>query len=71
MNSRNRPALPLLLLTFAIILGSNSATAQDAASRYWADSWRGWHFYEAPVPEEIEHPLPLGKATPTAPPTSP
>ncbi len=70
MPIRNRHAL-LMLLTFAVMLGSHSATAQDAASRYWADSWRGWHFYEAPVPEEIEHPLPLGKATPTAPPTSP
>ena len=50
MNSHNRPALPLLL-TFAVMLGSHSATAQDA-SRYWADSWRGWHFYEAPAPEE-------------------
>ena len=69
MNSHNRPALPLLL-TFAVMLGSHSATAQDA-SRYWADSWRGWHFYEAPAPEETEHPFPLGKATATAPPAQP
>ena len=69
MNSHNRPALSLLL-TFAVMLGSHSATAQDA-SRYWADSWRGWHFYEAPAPEETEHPFPLGKATATAPPAQP
>jgi conjugal transfer pilus assembly protein TraF len=67
MTIRNRPALPLLL-TFAVMLGSHSAAAQDAASRYWADSWRGWHFYEAPAPEEHEHPLPPGKTTATAPP---
>ncbi len=70
MTIRNRPALPLLL-TFTVILGSHTAVAQDAASRYWADSWRGWHFYEAPAPEEIEHPFPPGKTTPTAPPAQP
>ena len=69
MNSRHRPSRQLLQI-FAVILGINSAAAQDA-SRYWADSWRGWHFYEAPAPEEIEHPLPPGKGTATAPPTQP
>ena len=40
MTILNRPAL-LLLLTFAVTIGSDNAAAQDAASRYWADSWRG------------------------------
>ena len=61
MNSHNRRSYHLLL-TFAVMLGSDSAASQDA-SRYWADSWRGWHFYEVPAPEEREHPLPPGKAT--------
>jgi len=69
MNSHNRPALALLL-TIAVMLDSDSAAAQDA-SRYWADSWRGWHFYEEPVLEEREHPLPSSKVTPTAPPAQP
>ena len=70
MTIRNRPALSLLL-TFVVMFGSNSAAAQDAASRYWSDSWRGWHFYETPAPEEVKHPLPSGKATATAPPAPP
>ena len=70
MTIRNRSALPLLL-TFVVMFGSNSAAAQDAASRYWSDSWRGWHFYEAPMPEEHEHPLPPSKATAIAPPAQP
>lgn len=70
MTLPNRHALPLLL-TFAVMLGSHGAAAQDAASRYWADSWRGWHFYEVPAPEDVEHPLSPGKATIAAPPTQP
>ena len=66
MTILNRPAL-LLLLTFAVTIGSDNAAAQDAASRYWADSWRGWHFYELPTPEEHEQPLLPGKTTATAP----
>ena len=69
MTIRNHPAL-LLLLTFAVMLGTDSAAAQDAF-RYWSDSWRGWHFYEAPMPEEHEHPLPPSKATAIAPPAQP
>ena len=68
MTIRNHPAL-LLLLTFAVMLGTDSAAAQDAF-RYWSDSWRGWHFYEAPMPEEHEHPLPPSKATSTSRPRS-
>ena len=63
MTIRNRSAIPLLL-TFVVMLGSHSATAQDAASRYWADSWRGWHFYEDPMPEERERPLLPDKGVP-------
>jgi len=69
MNSHNRPALSLLM-TFTVMLGTDSAAAQDAF-RYWSDSWRGWHFYEAPTPEEHEHPLPPSKAKATAPPAQP
>lgn len=27
------------------------ANADGALPPYWADAWRGWHFYEEPVPE--------------------
>lgn len=64
MPSRNRSSF--VLLTCVVMLGSHSAAAQDA-SRYWADSWRGWHFYEAPAEHEL--PVPPGKTTATAPPT--
>lgn len=59
------------LLTCAVILEIGNATAQDVGSRYWSDSWRGWHFYEDPVPEEQIHPVLPDKATPTLPPTRP
>ncbi|WP_255478806.1 conjugal transfer protein TraF [Dechloromonas sp. H13] len=53
------------------MLGASAASAQDAAARYWSESWRGWHFYEDPMPEERERqPLP-DKVVPAAPPALP
>lgn len=60
-----------LLLAFALMLGACAASAQDAASHYWSDSWRGWHFYEEPTPEEQEPPAPPDKTVPSAPPAEP
>ena len=65
------PAPLRLLLALALLLGASAASAQDAAARYWSDSWRGWHFYEDPMPEERERrPLP-DKGVPAAPPALP
>jgi len=55
-----------LLLALALILGASTSSAQEAASRFWSDSWRGWHFYEAPLPEERERPAPPNNAAPSA-----
>ena len=60
-----------LLLALALILGASTSSAQEAASRFWSDSWRGWHFYEAPLPEERERPAPPNNAAPSAPPAEP
>ena len=60
-----------LLLALALMLGASTSSAQEAASRFWSDSWRGWHFYEAPLPEERERPAPPNNAAPSAPPTEP
>lgn len=60
-----------LLLALALMLGACASSAQEAAARYWSDSWRGWHFYEEPMPEERERPLLPDKAAPSAPPAEP
>jgi conjugal transfer pilus assembly protein TraF len=39
--------------------------------RYWSDRWRGWHFYEDPMPEERERPPLPDKVVPAAPPALP
>lgn len=52
------------LLSFAMALEIGHATAQEANSRYWSDSWRGWHFYEDPTPEEALRPTQPNKASP-------
>ena len=44
------------------------ADVSTAAPGYWSDSWRGWHFYEEPEPEQ--EPAPPGKKE-TAPPPAP
>ncbi len=44
-----------------------AARAQTAASPYWSDTWRGWHFYEDPEPDSQERPAPSPKVvSPTA-----
>lgn len=62
-------------LLLALWLPFSAALAQDsprrmpapvAAPGYWFDSWRGWHFYEEPAPEEDVQP-----AKPSTPPPSP
>ncbi|CAB3697843.1 MAG: conjugal transfer protein TraF [Rhodocyclales bacterium] len=55
------------LLALASMLGACAASAQDAAERYWSDSWRGWHFYEDPMHEERERPPLPDKVVPAAP----
>lgn len=62
-------------LTLAVVLSPSMTTAQadqdveDAAQRFWSESWRGWHFYEAPeanVPQAAPT-NPKAAASPTAP----
>jgi conjugal transfer pilus assembly protein TraF len=38
-----------------------------AAPNYWSDSWRGWHFYEDPEPDDAAT-VPRNSATTVAPP---
>lgn len=61
------------ILSLAAMLVVGAAVAQDAprtaprddAGRpYWADGWRGWHFYEDPPTEEA---VPATRPTPTVP----
>lgn len=56
-----RRTLLRLLLAFGMSTVLAVSSAQDGASPYWRDAWRGWHFYEDPVPDEKP-------ATPPAPP---
>lgn len=67
------PTLQLrsLLITLALMLGPLASSAQEASSRYWYDSWRGWHFYEDPAPEERERPALPSKAVPPTLPAQP
>lgn len=60
-----------LALVLASMLGASAASAQDAAAHYWSDSWRGWHFYEDPMPEERERPPLPDKMVPATPPAPP
>lgn len=56
----------------AIAQSSAPMTIEHAsASSYWADSRRGWHFYEDPDPEPAKPPLPKAAPSPTAPPKPP
>ena len=49
------------------VLWPIAARAQTAASPYWSDTWRGWHFYEDPEPDTQDRPAPSPKvASPTA-----
>ena len=49
------------------VLWPIAARAQTAASPYWSDAWRGWHFYEDPEPDTQDRPAPPQKTvSPTA-----
>ncbi|MCL1960638.1 MAG: conjugal transfer protein TraF [Desulfovibrionaceae bacterium] len=66
-----RPVVSLAAALLTGILASAAALAQDPATRpapYWSDAWRGWHFYEDPLPEDQEAPPP---ASPSSQPPSP
>ena len=60
-----------LALVLALMLGANAASAQEAAARYWSDSWRGWHFYEDPMTEERERPTLVPAVPPALPAKAP
>ncbi len=49
----------LMLLVLAGTCASPAASGAETESpRFWGDTWRGWHFYEDPVPE-AEPPRPV------------
>ena len=48
---RRRP-LHHLVLTLGLSALLTVSSAQDSASPYWRDAWRGWHFYEDPAADE-------------------
>ena len=60
-----RTLVALSLLSTVIL--PLTAEAQGAASRYWSDAWRGWHFYEDPEPEPPDRPAPTTKVAPASP----
>ena len=64
----------------ALLLLSSAASAQDpaqrippsaAASKYWSDSWRGWHFYEELASEDEPAPQPRTPPAPKPPAKAP
>ncbi|WP_232129118.1 conjugal transfer protein TraF [Luteimonas sp. BDR2-5] len=57
----------MLLLPLSVDWPSAAAQTPDDRALYWADSWRGWHFYEVPPPEpEPAAPAPQAPAQPDA-----
>ena len=63
---------PLSLLPNVLVLALALAwppvgCAQGSSSRYWADAWRGWHFYEDPEIDPAERPPAPAKVTPPPP----
>lgn len=55
-----------------MLLGGATLTTGAAATAapYWGDRWRGWHFYEAPipaVPKALPSPAPQSKPVAAAP----
>jgi len=61
------PPLFAALLWLVSIGPAVSAQSLDGQPLYWSDSWRGWHFYEAPAPDtEIppQVPAPPSASTP-------
>lgn len=58
----------LVLLALASACASPAASGtRNESPRFWGDAWRGWHFYEDPVPEaEPPRSLPPKPAAPAA-----
>jgi conjugal transfer pilus assembly protein TraF len=58
----------LMLLALVAACAPTAASESGGEShRFWGDTWRGWHFYEDPVPEaEPPRPVPPKPASPTA-----
>jgi conjugal transfer pilus assembly protein TraF len=58
----------LMLLALAGTCASPAASgAGNESPRFWGDTWRGWHFYEDPVPEaKPPRPVPPKPAGPPA-----
>lgn len=63
---------PLLLLPVASFAQDQGRkmTVTVAAPDYWSDSWRGWHFYEEPEPDDEAVPLPKAITVPSSPATT-
>ncbi len=62
------PRRVALLLALGL---SAAAWGQGAPDPFWADSWRGWHFYEDPAPDEMPPVPPRQAAPPPAPASAP
>lgn len=46
--------MTIRLLSAAVLcILSALAVAEETSTRFWSDSWRGWHFYEDPEVEEV------------------
>lgn len=55
------------VLAALFLVASSPAPAQDTGRPYWIDAWRGWHFYEDPVDEDLTARLPSRQRAATAP----
>lgn len=68
MNRSYIPSILARLILVLLLLGSLTAAAQDTPRRYWSETWRGWHFYEDPEPDDEASPLkPPASFKPAAP----
>ncbi|WP_232540353.1 conjugal transfer protein TraF [Azohydromonas aeria] len=56
-----------------LLAGALSAAAwgQGLPDTFWADAWRGWHFYEDPAPDERPPAPPRNVSPPAAPASAP
>lgn len=60
--------VPQVVLLVAMLVLPPAGMAQPSAPAYWADTWRGWHFYEDPEPDAMARPpLPAPKVAHPAP----
>ena len=59
--------LQVSTLLMVSALACFAAQAQGVTPRYWSDTWRGWHFYEAPEPESTYQPAPVARIAPATP----